>query len=856
MLGRRPCPRECLCRRTKKGGYEVGSTSRDPAPAARSLPERAQVVVVGGGILGCSTAYHLTRRGWSDVLVLERKQLTSGTTWHAAGLVTAARPTHGMRAIVQRSIEIFEHLEEVTGLSTGYRRTGTLHLAFGEDRWEELRRQASACRGNGIDVELVGADRVTELFPLLEPAGLFGALHFPFDGRGNATDTTMSLARGARLGGARIVEGVRVDEVLLRDGRAVGVRTAEGSVEAEYVVNCTGMWGKEVAARSGIDLPLQALHHYYVVTEDVPGLPADMPTLKSGDDYSYVKDDAGKLMVGFFEPGSEPWASRGIPEDAEFTTLGENWEHLAPFYEQMVRRIPVLEDIGVRLFFCGPESFTPDGVYHLGEVPGIRNYFAACGFNSVGFLSGPGAGQVLADWLVDQRPPLDLLEADPRRAMPHQVNRRYLESRVTETLDVSYEIHWPYQERQQARGLRLSPLHAQMEATGAVFGEVAGWERANWYAVGAGAGRSQEPYTFGRQPWFEAVREEHRAVRENVALFDVSSFGKLRVLGRDACRALQRVCANDVDVEPGRVVYTQWLNDWGGIESDVTVTRVDAHEYIVLTAAALVARDHDWLMRHVAPDEQAVVVDASASLAMVTVMGPESRRMLQPLTDADLSKDAFSFATSRRIDIGHAFVRATRLTYVGELGWELLIPAESAVHVYSVLAEAGAAMEMRHAGYHALNSLRIEKAYRSFGHDIGPIDTPLEAGLGFAVAWDKPGGFIGRDALLEKKEAGPPGRRLVQFLLEDPAACLYHDEPVYRDGVLVGRVGSADFGHTVNRPVALGYVDATAVVGHYEAVERGWFEAGPYEIEIGCERYAATASLTPCYDPKSERVRS
>jgi glycine cleavage system aminomethyltransferase T/glycine/D-amino acid oxidase-like deaminating enzyme len=835
---------------------QVGSARPVETVKRRLLPQRAQVVVIGGGMLGCSTAYHLTRRGWSDVLLLERKRLTSGTTWHAAGLVTTARPTYGMRAIVRRSIEIFEHLEQETGLSTGYRRTGTLHLAFGEDRWEELRRQASACRGSGIEVDLVDAARTLELFPLLDVTGLVGALHFPGDGRGNASDTTMSLARGARLGGATVLEGVEVDDVLVSAGRAIGVRTTEGDVEAEYVVNCSGMWGRELALRSGIHLPLQALHHYYVVTQDVAGLPANMPTLKSGDDYSYVKDDAGKLMVGFFEPGSAPWASKGIPPDAEFTVLEENWDHLAPFYEQMVRRIPVLEDIGVRLFFCGPESFTPDGIYHLGEVPDIRHYYAACGFNSVGFLSGPGAGQVLADWIVDDRPPLDLLEADPRRVMPFQVNRRYLEKRVTETLDVSYEVHWPYQERERARGLRLSPCHTEVAAAGAVFGEVAGWERANWYAVGAGAGHAHDEPTFGRQPWFDAVGEEHEAVRENVGIFDVSSFGKLLVVGRDASHVLQRVCANDADVEPGRVVYTQWLNRWGGIESDVTVTRVSETEYLVLTAAACVVRDRDWLRRHIAPEEHAAVVDVSASLAMLTVMGPESRRMLQPLTDVSLGNEDFPFATSKEIDLGDVLVRATRLTYVGELGWELLVPAESALHVYRVLVEAGSGLRARHAGYHALNTLRMEKAYRSFGHDIGPLDNPLEAGLGFAVAWDKHGGFVGRDALCVARESSPPSRRLVQFLFDDVSACPYHDEPIFRDGTLVGTVRSAAFGYTVGRPVALGYVDATKVLGLDARVERAWFESGGYEVEIGCERYTARASLTPCYDPKSERVRS
>jgi glycine cleavage system T protein len=822
---------------------------------ARRLPARARVVVVGGGMLGCSTAFRLTERGWSDVLLLERRRLTGGTTWHAAGLVTTARPTHGMRAIVRRSIGVFETLEQLTGLSTGYRRTGTLNLAFSADRWEELRRQASACRGSGIEVDLVDEAGVGELFPLLDASDLVGALHFPHDGRGNASDSAMSLARGARLGGATVLEGVPVEEVLVAGGRAVGVRTPTGDVEAEYVVNCTGMWGREFGARAGVRLPLQALRHYYVVTDEIPGLRADMPTLKSGDDYSYVKDEAGKLMVGFFEPGSEPWASRGIPPDAEFTTLEENWDHLAPFYERMTRRIPVLEDVGLRLFFCGPESFTPDGVYHLGEVPGLRNYFAACGFNSIGFLSGPGAGQVLADWIVDGRPPLDLLEADPRRVVPHQVNRRYLEARVTETLDLAYEVHWPYQERESARGLKVGPLHAQVSAAGAVFGEVAGWERANWYAVGAGAGREGDAPSFGRQPWFEAVGEEHEAVRENVGLFDLSSFGKLRVTGRDAAALLQRVSTNDVDVAPGRVVYTQWLHDWGGIAADVTVTRLDEDDFLVLTAAACVVRDRDWLRRRSGADEHVTVLDVSGALAMVTVMGPNARRLLQPLTDADLSNEAFPFSTSREIDLGFGFVRATRLTYVGELGWELLVPVEAAAHVYGVLTEAGAAVGMRHAGYHALNTLRLEKAYRSYGHDLGPLDTPLEAGLGFAVAWDKPGGFVGRDALLASREAGPPRRRLLQLLFEEPGAVPYHDEPIRRGGTVVGRVGSAGFGYTLGRPVVMGYVDAAPLVGD-DAVDRAWFEAAPYEVEVACERYEARASLTPLYDPKSERVRA
>ncbi len=813
----------------------------------QTLPARAQVVIVGGGIIGASTAYHLAKRGWTDVVLLERRRLTSGTTWHAAGLITQARPTRGTRLIVRRSLRIFESLERETGFSTGFERTGTLHLADSPERWEELRRQASACRADGIRVELITPREARELFPPLHVDDLAGALYFPDDGRGNATDTTMALARGASALGVRILEGTPATGVVRSGDRVVAVRTERGRIEAGHVVNATGMWGREFGAAAGVRVPLQALAHYYIVTEAIPGLPPGLPTIKSGPDHAYVKNEGAGLMVGFFEPGSYPWASGGIPEDAEFTRLPEDWDHIGPFYENMIKRLPCLAEAGIRLHFCGPESFTPDGLYHLGLAPGLRNYYVAAGFNSIGFLSGPGAGSVLADWIVDGQPPVDVPETDPRRVAPHEANRRYLERRVTETLDLAYEIHWPFQQRASARGLRRSPLHEQVRAAGAVFGEQLGWERANWYAP-PGADRTEEP-AFGRPSWFDPSAAEHRAVREAVGLFDTSSFGKLLVQGRDAETVLQRVSANDVGVEPGRIVYTQWLNQWGGIEADVTVTRVGEREFLVLSGPATVGRDRDWLERHIGPGEFATVTDVSAAWAMVSVMGPGSRRMLQPLTDHDLSGEAFPFGASREIDLGLGYVRATRITYVGELGWELLIPAEYAAHVYGTLVDAGAGRGLRHAGYYAMNSLRLEKAYRSWGHDIGGRDTPVEAGLSFAVAWDKPGGFIGREALLRQRERGP-SRRLVQFALEDAGAFAYHDEPVYRDGALVGQLCSAAYGHTLGRTVGLGWVSAPE-----PGTEPSWYTSGAYEIEIAAERVPARASLRPMYDPASQRPR-
>jgi len=814
----------------------------------QALPHTARVVVVGGGIAGCAVAYHLARRGWTDVVVVERRRLTSGTTWHAAGLITQARPTSGTREIVKRSLDIFSSLERDTGFSPGFQRTGTLHLADGAARWEELRRQASAAHANGIRAEPISPDEAVKLFPLLYAGDLAGAVYYPDDGRGNATDTTMALAGGIRQLGGQILENVLVTGVTQQDGRVTGVATADGPIEAEYVVNATGMWGREFGARHGIRIPLQALAHYYIVTEPIPGLAPGLPTIKTAPEYAYVKNEGAGLMVGFFEPGSYPWSPGGIPEDAEFTRLPEDWDHLGPFYEKMMKRLPVLADAGIRLHFCGPESFTPDGLYHLGEAPGLRNYFVAAGFNSIGFLSGPGAGAVLADWIVDGHAPLDLPEADPRRAAPHETNRRFLEQRVSETLDLAYEIHWPFQQRTTARGLRRSPLHDRVAAAGAVFGELLGWERANWYAP-PGVSREYD-YSFGRPSWFEHSAAEHRAVRERVGLFDTSSFGKLLVQGRDAEAVLQRVCANNVAVPPGRIVYTQWLNERGGIEADVTVTRLAEREFLVLSGPATVRRDHDWLRRSIGDGEFVTVADVSTALAMIPVMGPDARRLLQPLTDADLSPGAFPFGASREIDLGFGFVRATRITYVGELGWELLIPADLAGHVYDTLTQAGAALGLRHAGYHALDSLRMEKGYRSWGHDISGGDTPLEAGLGFAVAWDKPGGFTGREALLRQREAGL-ARRLVHFALADPGALAYHDEPVYRDGVLVGQLTSAAYGHTLGRAVALGYVTAPA-----PGTGRSWFTSGTYEVEIACERVAAQASLRPFYDPASARPRS
>ncbi len=815
---------------------------------ARALPDQAQVVVIGGGIVGCSVAYHLTKRGWRDVVLLERKQLTSGTTWHAAGLVTQLRATYNMSMLAKYSSELFPELERVTGQGTGFRRTGSILLATTRERWTEVQRQISMARICGFEVHPINGREAGAMWPLLDPSEVVGAAFLPGDGVANPTDVTQALAAAARLGGAQIMEHTAATGVLRRDGRVTGVSTERGDIAAEVVVNCTGMWARELGLRSAVTIPLHAAEHFYLVTEPVAGLAHDLPVLRSPDDTAYFREDAGKLMVGFFEPGAKPWATHGIPEDASFVRLPEDWDHIAPYMEKAARRVPLLRNVGIQLFFNGPESFTPDDRYILGEAPGLDGYFVAAGFNSVGFQSGGGAGRVVADWIVEGHPPMDLWEVDIRRFMPFQGNRRYLHDRTTETLGLLYDMHWPFRQVETARGVRRTPFHDRVASRGACFGELAGWERANWYAPPGVEPRYE--YSYGRQNWFPHSAEEHRAVREGVGIFDQTSFGKILVQGRDAEAALNHLCTANVAVEPGRIVYTQWLNERGGIESDVTVTRLDGHSFLVVTSGTSIVRDLDWLRRRVPADSHVTTVDVTNAFAVLSIMGPRSREFLATLTDADLSNAAFLFATSREIDLGYALVRASRITYVGELGWELYIPTDVATHVYDTIVAAGDGFGLRHAGYHALNSLRIEKAYRHWGHDMTDEDSLLEAGLGFTAAWDKPGGFLGREALLRQREAGLT-RRLAAFTLDDPDPLLFHNEPIWRDDALVGRISSAMFGHTVGRSVGLGYIRRDD-----GPVTAEWLAAGRYEIEIANERFAAGASFRAPYDPSGERVRA
>ena len=813
---------------------------------AKTHPSETRVVIIGGGIVGCSLAYHLTKIGWQDVVLLERRKLTCGTTWHAAGLVGQLRATSNLTRMAQYTTDLYTRLEAETGQATGFKQNGSLSVAADAERFEELKRGASMARTFGLEVEVITPSEAKDLYPLLNVDDLVGAVFLPKDGQTNPTDTTQALAKGARAGGAQIIEDCKVTGVTVRDGRAIGVTTDQGELKAEFVVNCGGMWGREIGRMAGVSVPLQACEHFYIVTEELEGVPADLPVLRDPSGCAYFKEDAGKLLLGAFEPNAKPWALDGLPEDFEFDQLPEDFEHFEPILEHAMHRVPLLEQAGIRTFFNGPESFTPDTRYILGEAPEVRSFYLACGFNSIGIQSAGGAGKVMADWIANGHPPMDLWDVDIRRLYSFQSNRAYLAERATESLGKLYAMHWPFLQPETARNIRLSPLHERLKAQGACFGETAGWERANWFATDGMEPRYE--YSYGRQNWFGCAAEEHKAVRETVGLFDQSSFGKFLVQGPDSEALLQRICANDVAVPVGKVVYTQWLNERGGIEADLTVTRLAEDAFMVVTGAAVTRRDLLWLQRHLDSETRAVVTDVTSGYAVLGVMGPHSRELLAGLSQEDLSHEAFPFGTSREIELGHAIVRATRISYVGELGWELYVPSEFSVGVFDHLVEAGKPLGLRLAGLHVLDSCRIEKAYRHFGHDITDEDTPLEAGLGFAVRFDKNQPFIGRDALLRQKEQGLT-KRLVQFALEDPDPLIYHNEPIYRDGEIVGYVTSANYGHHLGRAIGMGYVN------NPDGVDADYVNAGNYEIEVACERVPAQASLRPMYDPKSERMR-
>jgi glycine cleavage system T protein len=812
-----------------------------------TLPTQARVVIIGGGVVGCSVAYHLTKLGWQDVVLLERKQLTSGTTWHAAGLIAQLRATANMTRLAKYSQELYGSLEAETGVATGFKRVGSITAALTTERLEEITRLAAMARAFGVEVGEISTKEVGERYPHLNLEGVTGGVYVPKDGQGDPTGIALALAKGARMRGAVIAERTKVTGITRAGSRVTGVdwETAEerGHIACDMIVNCAGMWGRDVGLMAGVNVPLQACEHFYIVSEPIAGL-GPLPVLRVPDECAYYKQDAGKMMLGAFEPVSKPWAMDGIPEGFEFDQLPEDFDHFEPILAAAVNRMPMLATAGIHTFFNGPESFTPDNAYHLGLAPGMDNVWVAAGFNSIGIQSAGGAGMALAAWMDTGEKPFDLGDVNIARMQPFQGNKRYLGARVTEALGLLYADHFPYRQKATARGVRRTPFHGALEGRGAVFGELAGWERANWY-VRPGQEKAYH-YSWKRQNFFENVRDELMAVRTGVGMYDMSSFGKLRVEGRDAEAFLNRVCGADMAVPVGKIVYTQFLNSQGGIEADVTVTRLSERAFLVVTPAATRLADETWMRRHLR-DEHVVVTDVTAGEGVLAVMGPKAREVMQAVSPNDFSNAANPFGTMQEIDLGMGLARVHRVSYVGELGWEVYVSADMATHAFDTLWEAGERHGLKLCGMHMMDCARIEKAFRHFGHDITSEDHVLEAGLGFAVGMGK-ADFIGREAVLRKKEAGL-SRRMVQFRLTDPEPLLYHNEPVLRDGQIVGHLSSGAYGHFLGGAIGMGYVPSKGETAD-DLLRSGW------EIDVAGTRVRAEASVRPMYDPKGERPKA
>jgi heterotetrameric sarcosine oxidase gamma subunit len=820
--------------------------ARSPRPPQPALPSRARVVIIGGGVIGASVAYHLAREGWTDVLLLEQGQLSCGTTWHAAGLVGQLRSSQAGTRLVQYSAELYERIEAETGLSAGFRRCGGVTVARTSDRLTQLKRTAATAEAYQLECELISPRRAGELYPVMAVDDLAGAIWLPGDGRANPTDLTAALARGARDRGVTIRERTRVTGIQSSENAVTGVRTDHGDVEAEVVVNCAGQWAKQVGAMCGVTVPLHSAEHFYVVTEQIDGVHRDLPILRDPDGYTYIKEEVGGLLVGGFEPEAKPWvAPDQLPYPFEFQLLEEDWDHFAILMDSAVKRIPALAETGIKMFYNGPESFTPDNQFILGEAPELRNFFVGAGFNSVGIASAGGAGRALAEWIISGEPSLDASAVDIRRFARFHGNNQWLHDRVSEVLGLHYAVPWPNRELTSARPFRRSPAYHLLEQANASFGAKMGWERANFFAPPGY--QTDIEYGWGQQNWQPWSSAEQRAARTAVALFDQTSFSKYLVTGRDAEQVLQWLCTADVAVEPGRTVYTGMLNARGTYEADITVTRLSPNEFLLVSSAASTERDKDHITRRIPADSHASLVDVTSAYAVYGVMGPKSRELLSRLSRHDFSDEAFPFGSSREIDLGYATVRATRITYVGELGWELYVPAEFAVGAYEDLITAGADLGLANAGYYAIESMRLEKGYRAFGRELTPDDNPVEAGLLFACKLKSALPFLGREAV-ERARADGPRRRLVSLVLSDPDAAIWGGELVLRDGVAVGQVTSGAWGEAVGGCVGLAYVQ-----GYPKASDV--VRAGKYEVDVGGCVYPATVHLRPPFDPAGDRIK-
>jgi glycine cleavage system aminomethyltransferase T/glycine/D-amino acid oxidase-like deaminating enzyme len=833
---------------------------------APTVPSRARVVIIGGGVIGSSVAYHLAHAGWRDVVLLEQSKLTAGTTWHAAGLMVCFGSTSETSTELRKyTRDLYQRLEAETEQATGFKGCGFIEVAADADRLEEYRRVSEFNRHCGIDVHEISPREVGELFPLAKTSDLLAGFYVKEDGRVDPIGVTMAMAKGARMQGATIVEGVTVTGVTRARGvssnagpHVTGVDYVHaggpGHIEAEFVVNCGGMWARQLGDQHGVSIPNQAAEHYYLITDVMPEMTPDLPVLEDPGSHGYYREEVGRMMIGLFEPVCAPWNVGRIPEDFSFGEIPPDWDRMTPYLERAMARVPRSLDVGIKKFFCGPESFTPDLRPIVGEAPELRNYFVAAGLNSIGILTGGGMGRALAHWLMHGQADVDVTGMHIDRLQPYQGTPEYRRTRTVESLGMVYQCHYPTRSMTTARDAKRSPLHDRLAARGAFFRDVSGWEGADWY-LPEGATAEPERLSWQRQHWFPYWEAEHRAAREGVILMDMSFMAKFLVEGRDAGRMLDWISGGAVDGASGQITYTQWLSAGGTLEADLTVTKLDDERFWVVASDTAHRHVHTWMKRATPPglpDPRVSIADVTSGYAQLNVQGPRSRELLAAVTDADVSNAALPFRAAREIAIGYARVLCIRITYLGELGYELYIPSEQAVHVYDRLVAAGAPLGLRHAGLKALASLRMEKAYRDYGHDIDNTDSPLEAGLGFALDLKKPGGFLGKDAVLARKAAGPLTRRLVQVQLLEPEPLMFHAEVVFRDGVRVGYVRAASYGHTLGGAVGL------AMVGPADgaAADAAWLAAGRWEVDIAGRRVPAKVSLRPLYDPDNARIKA
>ncbi|MEO5807042.1 FAD-dependent oxidoreductase [Devosia sp.] len=811
-----------------------------------SLPKHAQIVVIGGGIVGCSTAYHLARDHKADVLLLEQGKLTSGSTWHAAGLVGQLRSSASVTQVLKRSVELYKTLKDETGLDTGWKMTGCLRLATNEDRWTEYRRLATTAGSFGMEMELLSPAEVKKLWPLMETSDLIGASYLPTDGQASPSDITQSLAKGARMHGANIIEGVTVTGFVMDGKRITAVKTDQGDIACETVVNCGGQWARQIGTMAGINVPLQPVKHQYIITEKIDGLSTDAATIRDPDRLTYFKEEVGGLVMGGYEPNPIAWTTGDVPSDFQFKLFDDDWDHFEQHLTQAIARIPALETAGVRQMINGPESFTPDGNFILGAAPECTNMYVGAGFNAFGIASGGGAGWVLAEWAMRGEAPMDLWVVDIRRFSGMHRDREWVKDRTLEAYGKHYTIGFPHEEYQSGRQRIVSPLYDRLKTRGAVFGSKLGWERPNWFAAGTGA---SDIYSMGRQNWFGPVGEEHRLVREAVGLFDQSSFAKYEVNGPDAASALNWIAANNVDKPVGRLTYTQMLNSRGGIECDLTVARLADDRFYIVTGTGFRTHDLAWIEEHIPAGANVTLTDVTEEFGTLSLMGPRARDVLQQVTAANVSNAAFPFGHVRTLPIAGAEVRALRVTYVGELGWELHIPLAKTGAVFDALMAAGAPFGLRPVGYRALESLRLEKGYRAWGSDITPNDTPFEAGLGWAVKLKTNTPFMGREAL-EARAGQPLKKRLMIFTTERDDVVLLGRETILRDGKFAGYLASGGYGYTVGKPIGLGYVR------NPDGVSDDYLTSASYELVVANERVKATLHLEPLYDPQAVRVKA